>query len=137
MTRRTTVAGLAPLISAASSSAGSRERMAAAISRNTSGDRCSPSTSIIPGRLNTSSPPGNRPRSSPIRPLARKIQEIVYSTPGTISGTNAPANTSRRQGRSVLTTTKARAVPVRPATRLAPAANQSELPAIAASPTLA
>ncbi len=49
--RRNTVGREAPLMIADSSSDGSIDRSAAAISRKTSGARCSPSIQIIPGML--------------------------------------------------------------------------------------
>ena len=92
-----------------SSSDGSIERNEATISRNTSGARCSPSTKIIPGRLNTLNawPPSsgsmNHVLRIPICGLAMKIHAIVCRTPGMISGTSEAANISGLPGTSVRT----------------------------------
>src|SRR5680860_1152505 len=56
--RRRTVGSRAPLIRADSSSDGSMLRKAAYINRNTRGDRCSPSTNIIPQMLKMLKVPG-------------------------------------------------------------------------------
>ena len=82
VTRRTTDGRRAPLAKADSSSDGSIALNAAAISRNTTGTRCSPSTKIIPPIPNTFSAPSpaigsSRRLTRPVRGLARKIQEIV------------------------------------------------------------
>ena len=73
----------APLMSPDSSTDGSVARKAANISRNTTGDRWSPSTMIIPGSENTSTLRNDNPTSSratlttPARLLSRKIHEMV------------------------------------------------------------
>ena len=108
--RRKTVRSGAPLITADSSSEGSIERNDATISRNTSGARCSPSTSDIPysekmlkGWLPSSGSITFRLRI-PICGLARKIQAIVCRIPGMISGTSEAAYINGLNGTSVRTT---------------------------------
>ena len=73
---------VAPDMSADSSREGSIDRNAATISRKTIGERCRPSTQIIPQRVKTSKTPGPKTGSrillsSPISGLARKIQATV------------------------------------------------------------
>ena len=82
VTRRKVCTRVAPLISDDSSSEGSVDRNAATMKRKTIGERCRPSTQIIPQIVKMSTAPGPKIGSStlltrPISGLARKIQAIV------------------------------------------------------------
>jgi hypothetical protein len=56
----------------------------------------------------------------PVRGLARKIHEIVYSRPGTISGTSEPTKISFRKGMLVRSVKKASTTPITTETPVAP-----------------
>jgi hypothetical protein len=82
VTLRKVVSRLAPDMSADSSSDGSMDRKAATMRRKTIGERCPPSTQIIPQMEKTSKNPGPRIGSrallsSPMSGLARKIHATV------------------------------------------------------------
>jgi hypothetical protein len=91
-----------------SSSEGSIERNAAAISRNTSGARWNPSTRIMPGMLCTLNGWPTRGTITylfrmPMFGSARKIHAIVWRIPGMISGTREAAKSRGLNGTSVRT----------------------------------